>query len=122
KDGARGRRRTRAAITTAGAIVAAAAFAGPAGAAAPPPGHTLISFPQRDFVSDQGFKPSDGPVLVEVVRNGVSIATSTPIDPADDPKTPNAFDGIVEVNHPGGGCWVGTTPDILPGDTIRTTA
>ena len=27
--------------------------------------------------------------------------------------------GIVEVNHPGGGCWEGTTPDIRSGDVIR---
>ncbi|HEY1177785.1 MAG TPA: hypothetical protein VGF17_16640, partial [Phytomonospora sp.] len=41
--------------------------------------------------------------------------------PQDDPKT-DGFDGLVEVNHPGGGCWEGVTPDIRPGDVIRTKA
>jgi len=122
-EGARVRRnRTRAVITTAAALSATAALAVPAGAAPPPPpGHTLISFTQRDFVSDQGFSLSDGPVIVNVIRNGAIIATSTPVTPADDPKTTGVFDGLVEVNHPGGGCWVTSTPDILPGDTIRMT-
>ena len=101
--------------------VIAAATAVPAGAASPVPTlpHSVISFPQRDFVSASGYD-NEGPVTVRVVRNGVTIATSSPVDPQDDPKTP-AKDGIVEVNHPGGGCWVGTTPDILPGDEITTT-
>jgi chitobiase/beta-hexosaminidase-like protein len=123
KDGARARRRTRAAITTAAALgVIAAATAVPAGAASPVPTlpHSVISFPQRDFVSASGFDDNEGPVTIRVVRNGVTIATSTPVSPQDDPKTP-VKDGIVEVNHPGGGCWVGTTPDILPGDEITTT-
>src|SRR5205085_9060765 len=29
------------------------------------------------------------------------------------------FAGIVEVNHPGGTCWFGTTPDIRPGDKVE---
>jgi len=123
KDGARARRRARAAITTAAAMgVIAAATAVPAGAAPVPQlPHHIISFPQRDFVSADGFDDNEGPVTVRVVRNGVTIATSSPVDPQDDPKTLNVKDGIVEVNHPGGGCWVGTTPDILPGDEITTT-
>jgi hypothetical protein len=123
KDGARARRRARAAITTAAAMgVIAVATAAPAGAASPVPTlpHSVISFPQRDFVSASGYDDNEGPVTVRVVRNGVTIATSTPVAPQDDPKTP-VKDGIVEVNHPGGGCWVGTTPDILPGDEITTT-
>src|SRR5919202_942345 len=116
KDGARDRRRTRAAITTAAALLGTAALASPAGAAvAPVPTlpHSIISFPERDFVSADGFTDATS-VTVRVVRNGVTIATSDPITPAGDT-------GLVEVNHPGGGCWVGTTPDILPGDEIMTT-
>jgi hypothetical protein len=103
--------------------VVAAATAVPAGAASPVPTlpHSVISFPQRDFVSASGYNDNEGPVTVRVMRNGVTIATSTPVTPQDDPKTLNVKDGIVEVNHPGGGCWVGTTPDILPGDEITTT-
>jgi hypothetical protein len=29
--------------------------------------------------------------------------------------------GLIQVNHPGGVCWVGTTPNIKPGDQIRIT-
>ena len=42
-----------------------------------------------------------------------------PIIPRDDPATPGVFDGLVEVNHPGGGCWSGVTPDIRPGDVVQ---
>ena len=28
-------------------------------------------------------------------------------------------DGLLEVNHPGGLCWAGSTPDILPGDRLQ---
>jgi hypothetical protein len=57
---------------------------------------------------------------VEVIRGGVPIAISTPVRPQDDPETAG-FDGLVEVNHPGGGCWSTATgtPDIQPGDKIR---
>ena len=27
--------------------------------------------------------------------------------------------GLIEVNHPGGTCWLGVTPDMVPGDVIR---
>jgi hypothetical protein len=27
-------------------------------------------------------------------------------------------DGILEINHVGGSCWTGFTPDIRPGDTV----
>jgi hypothetical protein len=81
--------------------------------------HTIISFPQRDFVSAAGFASGEN-VTISVIRNGVEIGTSPPIAAQDDTTTPG-FDGIVEVNHPGGGCWLATTPDILPGDVVRTT-
>lgn len=100
-----------------------AALAVPAIASAvndpPAPPHSIIAFPQRDFVSAAGFQQSDR-VTVDVIRNGVTIGTSEAVSPQDDAKTPG-FDGIVEVNHPGGGCWLTTTPDILPGDVVRTT-
>jgi Chitobiase/beta-hexosaminidase C-terminal domain len=114
------RRRRRAVVTAAAGIAVAAAFAAPAGAANPPTlPHSIISFPERDFVSAEGYEEGV-PVLVEVLRNGSIIGTSTEVMPGDDPTAPG-FDGIVEVNHPGGGCWVGSTPDIRPGDEVRTT-
>lgn len=104
-------------------LLGVAALAVPAIASAvnDPPAlpHSIISFPQRDFVSAAGFQQSDA-VTVDVIRNGITIGTSDAVAPQDDPKTPG-FDGIVEVNHPGGGCWLTTTPDILPGDVVRTT-
>jgi Chitobiase/beta-hexosaminidase C-terminal domain len=106
------RRRTRAVISTAAAMVVAGGIAGPANAAIsepPVPPHSIISFPERDFVSAEGYNPGQD-VVVKVIRNAVTIGTSNWQADAD---------GLVEVNHPGGGCWEGTTPDILPGDKIQ---
>jgi hypothetical protein len=114
------RRRASVAVGVAVLCAATTAFAAPAGAANPPTlPHSIISFPERDFVSAEGYEEGV-PVLVEVLRNGHIIGTSTEVMPGDDATAPG-FDGIVEVNHPGGGCWVGSTPDIRPGDEVRTT-
>ncbi|MFD1055379.1 Ig-like domain-containing protein [Terrabacter terrigena] len=80
--------------------------------------HTIISFPERDFVSADGYAQGD-PVTVEVIRSGFTVGIAH-VDPQDDLTTPG-FDGLVEVNHPGGGCWETVTPDIRPGDVVRTT-
>ena len=81
----------------ASAIVAIPAL--PSMAAEPPaPGHEIISFPQRDFVSATGFVQGVD-AYVQVIRGGVPIAISTPVQPEDDPATAG-FDGLVEVNHP----------------------
>jgi Bacterial Ig-like domain/Abnormal spindle-like microcephaly-assoc'd, ASPM-SPD-2-Hydin len=79
--------------------------------------HSIIAFPVRDFVSASGYAPDDRPI-VQVLRGGVVIGTSDAVTPADDPKTPG-FEGLVEVNHPGGGCWQGVTPDLRAGDVVR---
>ncbi len=81
--------------------------------------HAIISFPQRDFVSSTGYALSEGPVVISAIRNGVEISHSTAIMPVEDPATPGL--GAVDVNHPGGGCWVGVTPDLVPGDIVRFT-
>jgi ASPM-SPD-2-Hydin domain-containing protein/fibronectin type III domain protein len=83
--------------------------------------HSVIPFPARDFVSASGFGANEGPVMISVIRGGKTIAVSTLIPPADDPTT-STFDGIVEVNHPGGGCWASAnTPDLRAGDIVRLT-
>jgi hypothetical protein len=106
------------ALGAVGTLLASAAVAAPAMAAEPPaPGHEVISFPQRDFVSASGYVQGV-PAYVQVIRGGVVVASSTPVLPEDDPST-TGFDGIVEVNHPGGGCWDTVTPDIRPGDKVR---
>jgi hypothetical protein len=116
---------TRGRFLAAASALGIAALAAPAAALAvpnEPPAlpHTIIAFPQRDFVSAAGFAQGEN-VTISVIRNGVEIGTTPPIAARDDTTTPGVFDGIVEVNHPGGGCWTGTTPDILPGDVVRTT-
>src|SRR4051812_35118874 len=108
------------AFGAAGTLLLSGIIAAPTMAAEPPaPGHQIISFPQRDFVSAEGYAEGVD-AYVEVRRAGAAIAVSTPIQPQDDPGT-TGFDGIVEVNHPGGGCWSTATgtPDIQPGDKIR---
>src|SRR5262249_38877997 len=87
-----------------------------AGFAAPALPHSIIAFPQRDFLSATGYAAGVA-VHAELWRNGVLISRSTDILPQDDPKTPE-FDGLVEVNHPGGGCWLTVTPDMRPGDVL----
>lgn len=68
-------------------------------------------FPERDFISIDGFDP--GTELQVVVRRGTN----------DKPVigTARGFvarGGVFEVNHPGGVCWTGQTPDILAGDFV----
>ena len=117
----RGRRGGRVTLTAAIAVLGAIGLATTADAAKkPPPANPpvqVIVFPQRDFVSASNFAATDS-VSVEVLRGGSVIASAPPQTPRDDPKT-NGFDGIVEVNHPGGACW-NATPDIIPGDVVRT--
>jgi hypothetical protein len=113
------RRRAPAAILLAGVATAAVLVApGVAGAAVTAP-RDIISFPSRDFVSASGYDISQ-PVTVEVVHpDGTVAATVKDVMPKEDPTTPGL--GLVEVNHPGGACWVGVTPDIRAGDAVRIT-
>src|SRR3954454_6998695 len=84
----------------------------PSPATAPVPSGTrgLIGFPQRDFISATGYTPGVS-YTFSVIRSGNVVSTSSPIV-AD-------ATGLAEVNHPGGACWTGVTPNIQPGDTIR---
>ncbi len=113
----RSTRRARTAILLAGvSAVASLAAPGLAGAAVTTP-RDIISFPARDFVSATGYDVNQ-PVTVEVEHpSGVIAGTVKDITPKEDPATPGL--GTVEVNHPGGACWVGVTPDIRPGDVVR---
>src|SRR5262249_33510416 len=87
-----------------------------AGFAAPALPHSIIAFPQRDFLSATGYAAGVA-VHAELWRNGVLISRSTDILPQDDPKTPE-FDGRGQVNHPGGGCCLTGTPDMRPGAVL----
>src|SRR5919202_542085 len=83
----------------------------------------ILVFPQRDFVSASGYTQDDRVIVSVIHPNGTTFSTdpNAPIIPQDDPRAaPGApFAGIVEVNHPGGACWFGTTPDIRPGDVVE---
>jgi large repetitive protein len=114
KDGRRARRRARGAATTAaamGLIAAASAFPAAASAAfvePPQMPHVPTVFPDRDFVSAEGYG-NHKDMRITVLRNGVPIGHAT--GTTDD-------EGIIEVNHPGGVCWSGTTPNIIAGDKV----
>ena len=87
----------------------------------PANGHALLAFPSRDFVSAENYA-EDELVNIEIIRNNIVISTAEGLIPVDaDPETP-AFEGIVEVNHPGGACWDGVTPELRAGDIVRATA
>ena len=74
--------------------------------------HSIVVFPERDFVTVEGYDPADGTVRIEVIRGGVVVSTAAGV--------PDEV-GFLEVNHPGGLCWEVVTPDIRPGDIVRTT-
>jgi hypothetical protein len=117
----RSRQRVAAALA-AGALAVAVVqtAAGPASAAinpVPAAPHSILVFPVRDFVSASGYARTDV-ATVQVLRGGAVIGSAANLIPQDDPATPG-FDGLVEVNHPGGGCWDGVTPDIRTGDVVR---
>src|SRR3954447_14169690 len=98
------RSRTLAAGVTAGVAMLAAM---PAIASA----NQVIAFPERDFVSGDGF--TAGAIVNYNVRhtNGSSYTASVRA----------GLDGLAEINHPGGACWTGTTPDIRAGDVVTAT-
>lgn len=102
---------------TAGVLTAA-----PASAAVPVFPDNITIFPDRDFVSIDGFVGNAGkPITVEVVRGGTVIGSAT--GPEAGADVINAGNPAIEINHPGGICWgagggINATPDILPGDQI----
>ena len=84
----------------------------------PPMPFTVTIFPQRDFVSVE-WDGTGKPLSFDLTRNGVAIghAQSDQVNPPlrTDPAR------LLEVNHPGGLCWSGSTPDVLPGDRLMVT-
>src|SRR3954447_26601850 len=98
------RSRTLAAGVTAGVAMLAAM---PAIASA----NQVIAFPERDFVSGDGF--TAGAIVNYKVThtNGSSYTASVRAD----------LDGLAEINHPGGACWTTKTPDVRAGDVVTAT-
>jgi hypothetical protein len=91
--------------------------AGPASAAVPTFPDNLLVFPNRDFVSIQGYAEHAGQTAtVTVDRPGIGVVGSAT-------GVVSGGDVAFEVNHPGGVCWgngtaLKVTPDILPGDVV----
>lgn len=79
---------------------------------------TIEAFIGSNLVNVQGYAPNTD-VTIQVIRKGIVIGAVT---------GPTDGDGFAEFNHAGGGpvseggdCFAGSsTPDIQPGDTIRT--
>lgn len=116
------RRRARAAVgAAAGASVLAIGLVSSTAGAVTPDlpvfPDNIVVFPERDFVSVEGFSGFGGQTaLVEVIRPGVGVVGSAE-------AVVSGTDVAFEVNHPGGVCWgegtgVNVTPDIVPGDEI----
>src|SRR4029079_955565 len=105
------------------AMVAGIAATGATGAAivaeAAPPAfpNNVVVFPDRDFVTIEGYQNHIGEEgLVEVTRHGQVIGSGK--------GTVEEGDVAFEVNHPGGYCWgagtgLNVTPDIRPGDKVN---
>lgn len=75
----------------------------------------LLVFPDRDFVSVEGYQDHVGETAtVEITRPNVGVIGSAQAVVAEG-------DVAFEINHPGGYCWgagtgLAVTPDIRPGD------
>ena len=98
-------------------LIAGVATAAPAAAAVPSFPDNLVVFPDRDFVTVEGYQDHVGETAtLQVVRGGTVVGSARAVVAAGDV----AF----EVNHPGGSCWgAGTnlkvTPDIVAGDRVE---
>jgi hypothetical protein len=112
----RGRAAAIAGLTAALTLASAAVGAGVASAAPPAFPDNVVVFPDRDFVTIEGYQDRIGQTaLVEVTRAGQVVGSAQGVVETGDV----AF----EINHPGGYCWgagtdLAVTPDIKPGDTV----
>ena len=73
--------------------------------------HEVVVFPKRDFVVAEGSYPNGTDLNIVVRRpseGGAIVGTARG----------TTAGGILEVNHPGGECWTGQTPDIKPDDIV----
>ena len=79
--------------------------------------NNVVVFPDRDFVTIEGYQSHIGETaLVEVTRGSQVIGSAKGVVEEGDV----AF----EINHPGGYCWgagtgLNVTPDIRPGDKVN---
>ncbi len=91
-----------------------------ASAAVPTFPDNIVVFPDRDFISVEGYSAHAGETaLAEVTRPGTGVIGSAKV-------TVSGTDVAFEVNHPGGACWgagtsLNVTPDIKAGDVVSVT-
>ena len=82
--------------------------------------HGVVLFPERDMVVAGGFVAGDD--LQIVVRRQDPANPDDPLGKIVGTARGIAFaspeGGMQEVNHPGGLCWSGQTPDVRPGDKV----
>ncbi|MCU1424374.1 MAG: Fibronectin type domain protein [Microbacteriaceae bacterium] len=88
-----------------------------AAAAVPTFPDNIVVFPDRDFITIEGYQDRVGQTAtVEVTRPGVGVVGSAK-------SVVSKGDVAFEINHPGGVCWgagtaLAVTPDIRPGDVV----
>jgi hypothetical protein len=113
----RGRRRAVVAgLVATGLISSSLILPGIAAAAVPTFPDNVVVFPDRDFVTVEGYQDHVGQTATVEVWRGTQIVGSAQ-------GVVEAGDVAFEINHPGGYCWgAGTnlkvTPDIKPGDRV----
>ncbi|MHA7207947.1 fibronectin type III domain-containing protein [Arthrobacter sp. MDT1-65] len=110
--------RTAIVVTVSAVLGATSLLAVPAANAAVPAfPDNLVVFPDRDFVTIEGYQDRQGQTAtVEVRRPGAGVVGSAQ-------GVVGTGDVAFEINHPGGVCWgagtgLNVTPDIRPGDTV----
>jgi Fibronectin type III domain/Chitobiase/beta-hexosaminidase C-terminal domain len=127
-SGIRSTTRGRRAVTLLSAAtlgVGSIVLTGGAAQAAPLPElpNNMVIFPDRDFMTVEGFEGHDGQTArVQVLRApGETVVGQTDAE-VNYPEEGVAF----EINHPGGACWgegapagLDVTPDIKGGDVVR---
>ena len=97
-------------------LVGGVLSATPASAAAPVFPDNLVVFPDRDFVTVEGFQDHVGEIAtLQVIRGSTVVGSAR--------TAVEAGDVAFEVNHPGGACWgkgtgLQVTPDIVAGDVV----
>jgi len=112
----RARKATVAALVATGLVSSSLLMPGLAAAAVPSFPNNLVVFPDRDFITIEGYQDHVGEeALVEVKRGGQVVGSAK--------GKVEAGDVAFEINHPGGYCWgagtgLNVTPDIQPGDQV----
>lgn len=116
-----GLRRTGLAMLAIGVAIPLAATTASAEVVVTAP-HTIEVLPGLDIVGLEGYDAHQ-PITVEVWRDGVKVGSTTSQEPGfvvpDEDELAAPMSTLLEINHDGGACWAGHTPDIIAGDEIR---